>query len=512
MGNATKEKGDDDDDDGILDQLMSVLLMHKHTDPTTLRTTLLKAYRLFVTPTTAKTVPRTTNPATDVLMGLAEAGVAFGAPDLPPDAGRTFAEIAEDRGYLFAEHVVETSDGFRLTMHRVPSAAAQRNAARLARRPVVFLMHALLDSSDTFIDAPEGLALAFVLADAGFDVWLGNSRGNKYGRSHVTLAPDSPRFWEWSWDEIALIDIPALLRYILSNRSDVSQVNYIGYSQGSTAALACFSSLPQVAAKVKILIALAPVTTLTRSKSNLVRAFKGMTREAKWLQEVQSHELAPASELNGLVASGCAMFDDACKRVISKVTGGHAKNLDSEALPIFLAHTPSGTSIRNIAHWIQLATTECFCKFRNASEAVEKPYHLSKSPVPLAVFYGGRDKLMPPGATEELVIAQYTHVLFKKKVVHYGHLDFVFGSDVDINIHHDVLTLLNAKNGLLPPSKPRSPTQPRALPRRRRTHVERNEDDEPTGQAHAEHRRRRLQEDSSDTDSDDNLDSGWGVR
>ena len=56
-----------------------------------------------------------------------------------------------------------------------------------------------------------------MFADAGFDVWLGNVRGNVYSRRHTTLNPDTDtRYWEFSFDHYARHDMPSMLDYIIA--------------------------------------------------------------------------------------------------------------------------------------------------------------------------------------------------------------------------------------------------------------------------------------------------------
>lgn len=44
---------------------------------------------------------------------------------------------------------------------------------------------------------------AFHLADAGYDVWIGNVRGNSYCRSHESVSPTEQAFWEFRWEYFA---------------------------------------------------------------------------------------------------------------------------------------------------------------------------------------------------------------------------------------------------------------------------------------------------------------------
>jgi predicted alpha/beta hydrolase len=106
-------------------------------------------------------------------------------------------------------------------------------------RPVVFLQHALMDSSAGWLLLGPQRSLALQLADAGFDVWLGNSRGNRYSCDHTRLDPDAhSEFWDYSRENLAQYDLPASISYSMAV-SQQSSLVYIGYSQVSYSTGAC---------------------------------------------------------------------------------------------------------------------------------------------------------------------------------------------------------------------------------------------------------------------------------
>ena len=69
--------------------------------------------------------------------------------------------------------------------------------------PVTFLMHGITDSADSWVMHYPDVAPAFQLVRAGYDVWLGNSRGNKYSLGHTSLDHKKDKeFWEFSLDQM----------------------------------------------------------------------------------------------------------------------------------------------------------------------------------------------------------------------------------------------------------------------------------------------------------------------
>jgi hypothetical protein len=47
------------------------------------------------------------------------------------------------------------------------------------------------------VNDPKIGAPAFMLSDAGYDVWLGNNRGTKYGLRHASIENGNKTFWDF---------------------------------------------------------------------------------------------------------------------------------------------------------------------------------------------------------------------------------------------------------------------------------------------------------------------------
>lgn len=88
-------------------------------------------------------------------------------------------------------------------------------------------------------------------------MWLGNARGNTYSRNHTTLDPENPNFWQFSWHEIGVFDLPAMIDYTLAYTNQ-SQLIYVGHSQGVTSMFVLLSELPEYNKKIAMVHAMTP--------------------------------------------------------------------------------------------------------------------------------------------------------------------------------------------------------------------------------------------------------------
>jgi lysosomal acid lipase/cholesteryl ester hydrolase len=117
------------------------------------------------------------------------------------------AEMIERRNYPVETHFARTDDGFLLEMHRIPQPSGfpvllqhgflGSSAAWILNGPKTGLGVKKLDNQCAKLDGPN-LFAGYILWDLGYDVWLGNLRGNNYAQRHLSLNKDDPEFWNHS--------------------------------------------------------------------------------------------------------------------------------------------------------------------------------------------------------------------------------------------------------------------------------------------------------------------------
>ncbi|KAG5326613.1 LIPK Lipase, partial [Pseudoatta argentina] len=166
-----------------------------------------------------------------------------------------FIGLVERYGYSAEKHYVTTEDGYMLTIHRISASPLCKGRQK---RGVIFFQNGLLGSSDLWVlTVLAKILVTFLLTDEGYDIWLGNYRGNTYCRSHIKLSSRDRDFWQYSFHEIGTRDLPAMIDYVLSNTKQ-KFLRYVGFSMETTIFFILLSTRPDNA-KVKLGVCFAPI-------------------------------------------------------------------------------------------------------------------------------------------------------------------------------------------------------------------------------------------------------------
>ena len=96
-------------------------------------------------------------------------------------------------------------------------------------------MHGLLDLGGTWFFNEGTKALGPLLAANCNDLWVGNNRGtvNSYRYVNDTLTDNDAKYWDFSFDEMGMYDLPAFVDFVLEH-TQKEKLIYIGHSQGTT--------------------------------------------------------------------------------------------------------------------------------------------------------------------------------------------------------------------------------------------------------------------------------------
>ncbi|XP_063617912.1 lipase 3-like isoform X1 [Cydia splendana] len=374
-------------------------------------------------------------------------------PGILEDASLDTWSLIRKYGYPCEIHRVYTEDGYILELHRIPH--GRENATKPGPRPVVFLQHGLLSSSAEWVLMMPGKGFAYILAEAGYDVWMGNARGNTYSKRHVSIKPTSSSFWKFSWHEIGYYDLPAMIDYVIKN-TGVPKMQYVGFSQGTTAFWVMASTRPEYNEKISAMQALAPVAYVGNIRSPLIKAIAPLTNSLELIMKIiGANEFMPNGKINELAGQTFCLEESItqvlCTNLLFLICGYNDAQLNVTMLPIVLGHTPAGAATRQLIHYGQLYKSSKFVQFdhglltnkRKYGTFKPPPYDLSNIRTPVFLHYADNDWLSTPNDVDKLLREVKSAVgKYKVPLPKFNHLDFVFAIDAKKLIYDRVMKIM----------------------------------------------------------------------
>lgn len=327
--------------------------------------------------------------------------------------------------YQLESHIALARDGVKLTLFRL---------ARPGSQPLL-LQHGILDSAWMWVINPSvRRSIALHLYDQGFDVWMGNNRGNYFSSSWNRSEPvaTSYAFWNFSFAEMGIFDVPASINYILKHTGK-AHLQYIAHSQGTTQFFIA-AQTPGVSEflqqSVSKFIALSPVSFLGNTTNEFLKilARTGVVVKAR---SIFPYSFMDSSTLLDADHFFCDVTAGRLCKFSLDVFDGVSSLVSPAAIDKYSDHFPLGTSVKDMQHFAQLITSNEFRKFDYGPERNKEvygsreppPYQLSRCNINMALFFGENDAFVRPGDRERLVAALPPNVISWSKI--YGNFSHV---------------------------------------------------------------------------------------
>ncbi|KAF9524025.1 triacylglycerol lipase [Crepidotus variabilis] len=361
---------------------------------------------------------------------------------------RDFGELCEIFGYRHEEHVVLTKDGYLLGLHRLPSRKGEtkKSPGTSTGKPVVYLHHGLLMNSEVWVCSTDPRrTLPFVLVEQGYDVWLGNNRGNKYSKKSLHYTPNSTKFWDFSIDDFAWHDIPDSINHILDVTKS-QKLSYIGFSQGTAQAFAALSIHPGLNEKVNVFIALAPAMSPPGLAAPIVDSLMKTSPTLVFLFFGRKSILSSATMWQSILYP--PIFTKVIDVGIGWLFNWTGNNISQNQKMAAYAHLYSFTSVKSVVHWFQIMRNAAFQMYDDdfispVMRTSVSSYRPARFPTknivtPIVLLYGDSDSLVHI----ETMLSQLPEHTVAKPLHSYEHVDILWGENVDKDVFPEVLGTL----------------------------------------------------------------------
>ena len=208
--------------------------------------------------------------------------------------------------------------------------------------------HGLGGSSDTFIRNVESKSLAYVLVNEGFDVFLVNNRGNLYSSRHMKFSRSQDEYWDFSFDEMAKYDLPAVVEYIIEGMYEGdARLNYIGHSQGCNVILAALADEYVTEKSFDNIMLITPAAI----QKNVNSTIQNLMKKVDFLPFLRALGLQEFLRTNSMNYYLCKTFPSLCTNVLNMVTDTKNSPVNHDMFYRLMYHYPAGTSTKAYIHF-----------------------------------------------------------------------------------------------------------------------------------------------------------------
>ncbi|XP_058081657.1 triacylglycerol lipase 1 isoform X2 [Magnolia sinica] len=302
---------------------------------------------------------------------------------------------------------------------------------------------------DTWFANSEEESLGFILANHGFDVWVGNVRGTHWSHGHVSLSEKEKEFWDWSWQELAQYDLVDMINYVYSATS--SKVFFVGHSQGTIMALAAFTQ-PEIVEMVEAAALLCPISYLGHISSRLVLRAVSMHLD-QILLTLGIHQLNFRSDTGVQIIDSLCDDHLECSNLLSSITGKNCC-FNNSRVDFYLEYEPHPSSTKNLNHLFQMIRKGNFAKYdygwwgnlRHYGHFKPPTFDLADIPksLPLWMGYGGSDALADLTDVKQTIkeLQSDPKLLYLES---YGHIDFILSVIAKDDVYDSVIEFFRSQ-------------------------------------------------------------------
>ena len=343
--------------------------------------------------------------------------------NLSMDINTHYKSYIQSFGYKLEENSVTTDDGYILSVwHLNPKSANGK---------IVFMQHGLADTAWTFFQLGKN-SLPFLLLKEGFDIWLGNSRGNIFSNSHVSKNPKDPKsgYNDYSIDNLAANDLPAMIKYVRSKTGN-KKIIYIGHSQGTTIFFMNAMHNPTFTEQsFDRFVALGTVPNIAHTKFAPIEILDKIGTILKKVGIIDTFNLS--NNQRELLSNFCKLSPNICGSGFELSTClKPSGKLNFKNLYNFLYYYPGGVSKRNLLHWSQIHQMKKlvyynpnFDKEKAAKEY--NTYYLKKWKIKSLIARTDDDTLSSyQDVTDFYSAAENKKIIKILDLVNYGHIDCI---------------------------------------------------------------------------------------